>query len=492
MQIKLDRTTWTRGDALPDGIGGFGQVYLASDSETENAVAKFVKKAPGATREMLIGESLGAMAYSNVVPILDSGEHDDFWVLVMPRAEMSLAQRLAQGDPVELGECVQILTDVAQALASIEGKVVHRDLKPGNVLRLDGKWCLADFGIVKYADATTAADTRKFSLSAPYAAPEQWLLQRAESTADVYAFGVMAYELVAGQRPFPGPTQGDYREQHLKVIPAAPAGGTNRLRNIVMECLNKAPEARPRPANILSRLEKSTIEPALNGTRRLAKLNTEVLTRRAQAHAEQRAMDDLAASRTRLFESSAAMFESFAQPLLEEIEDNATAVSITKGQGNGTQFFTAEVDGAKLGLSRPVPEPDWDGPFDVISSAVVSVVRQRTSIRGWLGRNHSLWFCDAHTRGQYGWYELAFMKTPPSRLQGELEPFSLQPRSAADYFASGYGVGQLAWPVTEIDRDDPSEFIDRWLGWFTDAAEKTLDAPTTMPERNCRGSWRTK
>lgn len=252
MQIKLDRTTWTRGDALPDGKGGFGTVYFASNEKTHDAVAKFVEKGPGATREMLIGESLGAAEYNNVVPILDFGEHENYWVLVMPRAEMSLAQRLAQGGPVELGECVKILTDVAQALSSIENKVVHRDLKPGNVLLLEGTWCLADFGIARYKDAKTAADTRKGNWTLPYAAPEQWLMEHSGSAADVYAFGIVAYEIVAGHRPFSGPTLSDYRNQHLTVTPPPITGGTTRLRNIIVECLNKAPEARPRPANMVT------------------------------------------------------------------------------------------------------------------------------------------------------------------------------------------------------------------------------------------------
>jgi serine/threonine protein kinase len=489
MQIKLDRTTWTRGSALPDGEGGFGKVYFAYNSETKDAVAKFVKKDPGATREMLIGESLGAATHNNVVPVLDFGEHDDCWVLVMPRAEMSLAQRLEQGDSLELGECVQILTDVAQALAGIENEIIHRDLKPANVLLLDGKWCLADFGIARYADAKTAADTRKFSVSEPYAAPEQWLLERAGSAADVYAFGVMAYELVAGHRPFLGPMQGDYRNQHLTVTPTPITGGTTRLRNIIMECLNKAPEARPRPANILLRLEKARLEPNLGGTRRLAKFDAEVLSRQAQAHAERRVMDDLATKRTRLFESSVAMFESISQPLYEEIADNATSATFLNPPN---MIFSANLEGAKLGLSRPVPEPDWDGPFDVISTAVVSVNRDRHSIRGWIGRSHSLWFCDAHKAGEYGWYEMAFMSTRPGHVHEDLSPFSRKPGEAAQYFSGVYGVGQVAWPVTEIDGDDTSEFMDRWVGWFVDAAEKTLDAPTMMPERVAHGTWRTK
>lgn len=440
---------------------------------------------------MFIGESLGATAYPHIVPILDSGEHEDFWVLVMPRAEMSLAQRLALPEPVELAECVQILTDVAQALASIENKIVHRDLKPGNVLLLDGTWCLADFGIARYKDAKTATDTRKGNLSLPYAAPEQWLMQHSDSAADVYAFGIMAYEMVAGHRPFSGPTQGDYRHQHLTVTPAPIKAGTTRLRNIIMECLNKAPEARPRPANILSRLEKATLEPALRGTRKLAIFDSEVLSRQAQAHAERRAMDEVAAKRSRLFDSSVAMFESISQPLFEEIADNAiSAKFLTPAPPNMT--FVAELEGARLGLSRPISEPDWDGPFDVISSAVISVTRERHSHRGWIARSHSLWFCDAHRAGEYGWYEMSFMSTRPADVHSDLQPFSRKPGEAVQYFEGVYGVGQLAWPVSEIDRDDTSEFMDRWIGWFVAAAEKTLDAPTTMPERVSQRSWRTK
>lgn len=191
-----------------------------------------------------------------VVPIIDSGEEDDQWVLVMPRADKSLREHLI-GAKARLGtpETLLILIDIASALAELDGKVVHRDLKPENVLYLDGKWCLSDFGISRYAEATTAADTQKYSVSPPYAAPERRRAERATGAVDVYALDVMAF--VHGHRLFSGPNIEDYREQHLHEDPPALDAGTSALKTIVKEALFKAPGARPSPANMLARLKRS-------------------------------------------------------------------------------------------------------------------------------------------------------------------------------------------------------------------------------------------
>lgn len=158
---------WKIGEPLGDG--GFGQVYAAT-RDGEQAAAKFVPKLPGAQRELLFVD-LGSAG--NVVPVFDPGETDNSWVIVMPRADKSLRDLLREsgGAGLETGAAVDVLTDIAQALGDLAGHVVHRDLKPENVLLLDGKWCLADFGISRFADATTAPDTRKFSKTPPYAAP---------------------------------------------------------------------------------------------------------------------------------------------------------------------------------------------------------------------------------------------------------------------------------------------------------------------------------
>src|SRR5712692_7912840 len=169
--IKLSRE-WTLGDQI--GRGGFGQVFAASSGDQE-AVVKLVPKDPGADREFLFVD-LGKAR--NVIPIIEHGEHDDFWVLVMPRAEMSLREFLASSsNRMGLAEAVAVLKDVCDALIDLEPKVVHRDLKPENVLLLEGHWCIADFGISRYAEATTAPDTQKFALTAAYAAPERWRME---------------------------------------------------------------------------------------------------------------------------------------------------------------------------------------------------------------------------------------------------------------------------------------------------------------------------
>jgi len=183
MQFKLAKT-WTLGNPLTDGVGGFGRVFDVTNSEGELFVAKFVPKVDGAERELLFGDSIAASGYRNVIPVLDSGEHDDQLVIIMPKASKSLRQHLmAAPGPLQLIEAIRILQDISTALVELDGKIVHRDLKPENVLLLADSWCLTDFGISRYAGATTAVDTRKFSFTQPYAAPEQWRWEQATSAA---------------------------------------------------------------------------------------------------------------------------------------------------------------------------------------------------------------------------------------------------------------------------------------------------------------------
>jgi len=173
----------------PLGQGGFGRVHAAEAPDGRPVVMKFVPRSLGAERELLF-EGLEGV---NVLPVERALTTERDFVLVMPRAERSLAQALTEaGGKFAESQAVSVLVDVASALASLDGRVVHRDLKPENVLFWNGRWCLADFGIARYAEAATAAETFKLAGSMPYVAPERWRMQRATIKSDVYSLGVMA------------------------------------------------------------------------------------------------------------------------------------------------------------------------------------------------------------------------------------------------------------------------------------------------------------
>lgn len=259
-ELNLDERKWTVAGGLPGSdTGGFATVYLVTDESGVEAVAKLVPRVPGADRELLIGESVKAAKYPNVVPMLDKGQHgDDELIIVMPRADISLQQHIEQhGGPFTVEDALPILRDIATALVAIDGAIIHRDLKPANVLLLNGSWCITDFGISKYAEASTEQATRKFAKTPLYAAPEQWRDQTATSKTDVYAFGAIAYVLISGRLPFLGPDISDLRNQHLTQKPPALSEGTPQIRSLIQQCLLKPAPARPTPANVLDRLNKA-------------------------------------------------------------------------------------------------------------------------------------------------------------------------------------------------------------------------------------------
>jgi eukaryotic-like serine/threonine-protein kinase len=486
--LALGRT-WQVGDRI--GAGGFGQVFAVTSGD-EEAVAKFVPKAPGADRELLFVSLSGIR---NVVPVIDAGEHGDSWVLVMPHADLSLRDFLDQTGPtLAIEECVAILSDITDALTDLDGRVVHRDLKPENVLRLDGRWCLADFGISRYAEASTAPDTRKFALSPQYAAPERWRNEHATNAADMYALGVIGYEVLTGRRPFTDGSIEDLREAHLHADPPPLEGVPTVLATLIEECLYKAPQTRPSPANFRARLDRhqAKIERSA-GLTQLQEANHAEVQRRAEAarHASQARTEserraDLVASATRGLSRISAQMSA-------DITSSAPSVNLSTSRTGG---WTLRLNAATLTFSAASEGQgtSWGGwtapPFDVVSVASVNL-KVPADRNGYEGRSHSLWFGDIQEPGQYGWYETAFMISPMIARQGRQDPFALDPgEEAAKAVWPGIAEFQVAWPFTRLEPDDLEEFISRWAGWLASAANGGLGRPSTLPERPPGGSWR--
>jgi eukaryotic-like serine/threonine-protein kinase len=480
--LNLENEKWTVVGPLPGSdTGGYGVVCLVTGERSGEAVAKLVRKDPRARRELLVGDSVAAAGYTNVIRILDKGEHVDHWVIVMPRADKSLAKHLEQLDrPLSEDEALTILHDVAAALADIAGEIVHRDLKPRNILLLNGTWCLSDFGLAKYEEATTSTETWKYSKTKPYAAPEQWREQTATSKTDVYAFGVTAYQLLTGTRPFPGP---DFREQHLKDPVPTLTAGPPQLRALVRQCLMKSPQARPSAAEILRRLEKITPGAAPSASlAALAAANETAVNEMAAEQQQASAEQELAEERELLHRSAVELFEPISSQLIEKIETYADQANIEIGT-RGKRFI-ATLRGARIGLDNPARSPRrGNTPFDVISESVITVDNAQT-VHGYRARSHSLWYCDGQREGQFAWYEVAF--SDYMRV-GQVDPYALSAwQTPPVAFNHVMGTTRVDW-FQEIDLGDLDEFVDRWLEWFGRSVTGQLQRPSGSGKRQL---WR--
>ncbi|MEV0271516.1 serine/threonine-protein kinase [Hamadaea sp. NPDC050747] len=480
---------WIIGERL--GGGGFGQIYVATSDDGQDAVAKFVPKEPGAQRELLFADLTDVR---NVVPILDSGETADSWVLVMPRAERSLREHLdAEGGPMALADVLPILTDLAEALVSMEEKVVHRDVKPENVLLLEGRWCLADFGISRYAESATAPDTRKYALTPAYAAPERWKAERSTSAADVYAFGVIAYELFAGEPPFRGPYQHDFRQQHLHDDPGHLAAAPALFAALVEECLYKSPGSRPSPSNLLARLSKLERPAPTGGLAKLNEANRTQVKRRSDLDRQKAASRSEDERREDLAQDAVKALLRISETLRTEITEAAGTASVQLGKNGGwsIRLGSAQIEFDPWSVTSRAPWGSWTPPaFEVIAHSALGI-RIPPNRSEYEGRVHSLWFCDAQQAGRYQWFETAFMVSPMIPRRRRQNPFGFDPcEEAAKALWTGIAEWQVAWPFTPLAVGDLDDFVSRWAGWFADAANGSMGHPGRMPEGSPPGTWR--
>jgi eukaryotic-like serine/threonine-protein kinase len=499
-EMILSKKTWRVVSPLAADPSGFAAVYIVEDEQGGEAVAKLVEKAPAAEREALIGEANLAAQYRNVVPVVDHGEYDDALVLVMPRAEMSLQKHLDdQGGSLEVDEAIRVLTDIATALADIQGAFVHRDLKPANVLLLGGSWSLSDFGLARYALATTGTDTWKYNATWLYASPEQWRGEHATELADVYAFGVLAYQLLAGNLPFMGP---DLRAQHLGETPPPLTVEPPRLRDLVDECLYKAPGARPTASAILTKLGQiAGDESADAGLAALEQANSLEVKRRADADAQRSAEQEFRERNAELQSAATESFRRVTERMIEVIRARGSTVQLLFDRADRGRFpidspasgkaLLAILNGVQLGVDNAQPSPSKPGtlPFTVVSESVITLLLE-SPVQGWRGRSHSLWFCNAVEEDRFAWYEHAFTTLAMGGGgRQQLDPFALDTIDAGPVFAPGVIRTQRSWNFEELDRSNPSAFISRWLGWFGRAAQGQLQPSAMTPEQPIRQDY---
>jgi serine/threonine-protein kinase len=258
------------------GGGGMSRVYLAEEVALgRRVVIKLIppELAQGLSAERFEREvKLAArLQQANIVPVLTAGDAAGLPYYVMPYVDGESLRAELGGAPVPPSEALSLLRDVARALAYAHAHgVVHRDIKPENILLSGGAAVVTDFGIAKALAASQRPETGEGAGDLPtltqagnsigtpaYMAPEQAVGAPVDHRADLYAWGIVAYELLSGKHPF------SHRSGSQQLIAAhiaerpAPLSGRaptvpRAVADLVMQCLEKDPAQRPASADVLA------------------------------------------------------------------------------------------------------------------------------------------------------------------------------------------------------------------------------------------------
>lgn len=244
--------------------GGMGEVWRARDTRTGTLVAAKVLRPELTGEEISLSrlriEARNAMKahHPNIAAVLDSGESQgQGWIVMELVAGEPLTNYVGDGKRLSAEELIPILSQTAFALdGAAQAGIIHRDIKPANIMiRPDGMVKLTDFGISYTAGQANLTAIGMVMGTAQYLAPEQAMGSVATHSGDLYSLGVIAYEALAGYRPFTGKTVVEIAMAHVNEdVPALPDDVPEPLADIVYMLLEKEPADRPASGTALVRL----------------------------------------------------------------------------------------------------------------------------------------------------------------------------------------------------------------------------------------------
>ena len=252
------------------GRGGMAEVYLASDDQLHREVAVKVvhlSREEEVARFSREAELLGSLTHEHILPVFDYGMQGPWHYLVMPYlSEGTLSQRLHTRGPLSPEEAGLLLEHIASALHyAHERGILHRDIKPSNMLLRDETFVyVADFGIAKaLSEGRELTHTGMVVGTPEYMAPEL-LEQQASPSSDIYALGVLLYDMLTGQLPFTGPTALAILQQQVSAPPVPPSHLNPAIslpvEQVVLCALEKDPARRFRTPQALAQAYRRALQ----------------------------------------------------------------------------------------------------------------------------------------------------------------------------------------------------------------------------------------
>jgi serine/threonine protein kinase len=235
------------------GQGGMTMVFKALDLVRNETVAvkvlsPYIAQDPKfETRFNREIDLLLELKHPNIVPVLDYGKHNGFAYIVMPFMPRGTLYNRLDGGPLTPQEGVQIVDDIARGLQfAHDHGIVHRDVKPSNVLMSDdGRALLSDFGFAHVIDVSLSLTGSALIGTPAYMSPEQCQGDQLTPSSDQYSMGILLYQLCTGQLPFSGDTPMAVAVQHINEPLPRPRAVNPRIPRDVERVLNKALSKRP-------------------------------------------------------------------------------------------------------------------------------------------------------------------------------------------------------------------------------------------------------
>ena len=253
------------------GQGGMARVFKGTDRVLGRTVAVKVLSPQFAGDDQFVSrfrreaQAAAALNHPNIVSVFDTGDQGDVHYIVMEYVEgRTLRDAIRQEGPLHPERAVEITEEVARALAAAhEAGLVHRDIKPGNImLTFDGSDAkVMDFGIARTTTGDTLTQTAAVLGTASYLSPEQAQGQSVDARTDIYSLGCVLYEMLTGRPPFAGESPVSIAYKHVRENPVPPShlngDVTPALEAVVMKMLAKNPANRYQTAHeLLEDLER--------------------------------------------------------------------------------------------------------------------------------------------------------------------------------------------------------------------------------------------